>query len=297
MLRLFAALILAAATAAPAFAQSAQEEGQMRLYIQQLEERLRQLTGENERLAYELNQLRAQLGQPLAGPEPTGAVSAAPPPQGQSGYGQPPQNQAAFEQPPVGPGAPPQNLGTLPAAQGDPLTTPGGAGQQPVDLSTLAAGAPELVAPGAVPGELQTAAIPAAPSATTALSGTPRDEYDLAYGYVLTGDYGLAEESFKAWIANFPNDPQAADAQFWLGESHLQQREYQEAANAFLAVYKAAPDSAKAPDALLKLGTSLSALGETSAACATLAEVGRKYPQAPEALISRVKAEEGRAGC
>jgi TolA-binding protein len=42
---------------------------------------------------------------------------------------------------------------------------------------------------------------------------------------------------------------------------------------------------------------SLSALGETKAACATLAEVGRKYPTAPEALMSRVNAEEGRAGC
>ena len=51
----------------------------MRLYIQQLEERVRQLTGENERLLYELNQLRAQLGQPPlpADPEQTGAVAAA----------------------------------------------------------------------------------------------------------------------------------------------------------------------------------------------------------------------------
>lgn len=287
MLRLIAAFVLAAATAAPAFAQSAEEVGQMRLYIQQLEERLRQLTGENERLAHEVNQLRGQLGQPVPGPVATGAV----PP------GQPMQDQAGFSQPPPGPGAPPQDLGTLAATQGDQWGVPVGPGQQPVDLSTLAAGAPELAGPGMAPDGTQTAAIPSGPSATTALSGSPRDEYDLAYGFVLTGDYGLAEESFKAWLASFPNDPQAADAQFWLGESHLQQGEYQEAANAFLAVYKAAPESPKAPDALLKLGTSLSALGETSAACATLAEVGRKYPQAPETLMSRVKAEEGRAGC
>ena len=98
---------------------------------------------------------------------------------------------------------------------------------------------------------------PTAPAPTTALSGSPRDEYDLAYGYILTGDYGLAEESFKAWLAAFPNDPQAPDAEFWLGESHLQQGEYRDAANAFLAVYKTAPDSSKGPDALLKLGVSL----------------------------------------
>ena len=64
--------------AAPAWAQT-QQEGEMRLYIQQLEERIRQLTGENERLLYEVNQLRASLGQPplAAGPVQTGAVTAA----------------------------------------------------------------------------------------------------------------------------------------------------------------------------------------------------------------------------
>jgi tol-pal system protein YbgF len=95
----------------------------------------------------------------------------------------------------------------------------------------------------------------------------------------------------------FPDDAQAADARFWLGESLYQQGEYREAANAFLAVYKTAPESAKGPDALLKLGVSLSALGEKNAACATLSEVSRKYPQASAALLSRVDEEESRAGC
>ncbi len=306
MTRVIAALLLCLSLVAPALAQT-QEAGEMRLYIQQLEERLRQLTGENERLAYELNQLRAQSGQaPAAAPEQTGAVTQTLPQAQAPGQAAP--GQAVYDQPGLAPGAPPQDLGTLSVAPGDPLIAPDGVGDQPVDLSTLAAGAPELVdpnfqagippaAPAPIPGEMQAAAIPGTPAPTTALSGTPRDEYDLAYGYVLTGDYGLAEQSFKTWLASFPSDPQAADAQFWLGESHLQQGEYQEAANAFLAVYKTAPDSTKGPDALLKLGMSLSALGETKAACATLAEVGRKYPTAPEALMSRVNAEEGRAGC
>jgi tol-pal system protein YbgF len=116
-------------------------------------------------------------------------------------------------------------------------------------------------------------------------------------GYVLTGDYGLAEESFKRWLAAFPGDPQAVDAQFWLGESHLQQGEYSEAAKAFLAVYETAPEGTKAPDSLVKLAVSLSALGEKQAACGALAEVGRKYPSASEALMSRVREEEARAGC
>ena len=274
----------------------------MRLYVQQLEERIRQLTGENERLVYELNQMRASLGQPpippgsQAGPAQTGTVAVDSSLAGGVQVG-----------PNLPPGAPPHDLGSISVAPDDPLIAPDGVdATAPVDLSTLAGGvAGELFpapAPGAAPApgtntDPQVAVLPVAPAPTTALSGSPRDEYDLAYGYILTGDYDLAEETFKIWLASFPSDPQASDAEFWLGESHLQQGEYRDAANAFLAVYKTAPDSAKGPDALLKLGVSLSALGEKTAACGTLAELGRRYPQASEALMSRVRDEATRAGC
>jgi tol-pal system protein YbgF len=296
MLRVAFALLFPVWLIAPAAAQT-QQEGEMRLYIQQLEERVRQLTGENERLVYELNKLRVAMGQPPVaagqiGPVQTGAVAGAAPGVQVGGN--------------LAPGAPPQDLGSMSVDPNDPLIAPDGMdGSVPVDLSAMAGGmAGELVGPTpgvpapALPApDEQLAGLPAAPSPTTALSGSPRDEYDLAYGYILTGDYDLAEETFKSWIASFPSDPQAPDAEFWLGESHLQQGEYRDAANAFLAVYKTAPDSTKGPDALLKLGVSLSALGEKTAACGTLAELGRRYPNASESLMSRVRDEESRAGC
>ena len=178
----------------------------------------------------------------------------------------------------------------------------------PIDLSTLAGGgvlAPvdpmaggtgvpmDPAAPDQGLAGMQTAGLPQAP---TALGGSPRDQYDLAYGYVLTGDYELAEGSFRNWLAAFPNDPQAGDAQFWLGESLYQQGEHREAANAFLQVYNSGQGT-KGPDALLKLGMSLAALGEQSAACATFGEVGRRYPDAGAALTNRVGEEASRAGC
>jgi tol-pal system protein YbgF len=281
---------------APAAAQQSQEVAQLRLYIQQLEERLRQLTGQNEQLLYQLNQLQAATGQ-------------APAASGESGNLAPGSSQAvAGAQNPFDPSllAPAQDGAPDSVARDDPLIAPDGVETDaPADLSTMAGGYPTgagangvtapLPQPG-LPGQTQTAALPGTP-ASAALSGSARDEYDLAYGYILTGDYGLAEQSFQNWLAAFPDDPQAPDARFWLGESHYQQGEYREAANEFLAVYKAAPDTPKGPDALLKLGVSLSALGEKNAACATLAEVGRKYPQASPALMSRVDDEKSRAGC
>jgi tol-pal system protein YbgF len=301
MMRAAALLLLSWWIAAPALAQESQEIGQMRLYIQQLEERLRQLTGQNEQLSYELNQLRAQtgqgaIGQPGAAPQQTGAVPLQPAPAFQDGVAQAPAPEFGA----------PQDPGALSVAPDDPLISPdGGHAGAPVDLSVLAGGGLGADPSGgfgapiqpALPGETQTAGLPSMPSAPTALSGSARDEYDLAYGYVLTGEYGLAEQSFQNWLASFPDDPQATDARFWLAESHFQQGEYRDAANTFLAVYKEAEQSPKGPDALLKLGMSLSALGEKNAACATLAEIGRKYPGSSPALMSRVDAETERAGC
>jgi TolA-binding protein len=47
----------------------------------------------------------------------------------------------------------------------------------------------------------------------------------------------------------------------------------------------------------VKLGASLAALGERDAACATLAEVDKRYPDAGGAVQNRLAAERQRAGC
>lgn len=292
-----AALLLSAsfAFAQPAAAQSDQELAQMRLYVQQLEEQVRRLTGENERLTYELQQARG--GQPGVSTQPG---AAAPLPGGTQ--------QGALPQQP-GLGTPPQDLGNLSIAQDDPLVAPDGAGMPggPIDLSTLAAGQgagspypaqpsqPDFggqpLAPQPVPGiqdpHTQTAGLPQAPQ----ISGSARDEYDVAYGSILSGDYPSAEQQFRAWLVAFPNDPLSPDAQFWLGESLYQQGKAREAANMFLQLHKMMPQSQKAPEALMRLGMSLVAMGEKNAACATLAEVSRRYPNASPVLVSRVNEE------
>ena len=64
-------------------------------------------------------------------------------------------------------------------------------------------------------------------------SQSPRDEYDLAYGYLLRKDYSLAEDGFRTFLRMYPTDPHASDAQFWLGESLFQRQNYHDAADAF----------------------------------------------------------------
>ena len=67
-------------------------------------------------------------------------------------------------------------------------------------------------------------------------TNTPKDEYDLAYGYVLRKDYALAEEGLRAFVKKYPQDRLVADANYWLGESLFQRQRYREAAESFLTV-------------------------------------------------------------
>jgi tol-pal system protein YbgF len=176
----------------------------------------------------------------------------------------------------------------------------------PLDLSTLATGIPPVANDtSALPSE--NGPLPAPPSRNLSATGvvasvappseTPKDYYDLAYGYVLRKDYALAERAFETFLKKYPEDRRAADAEFWLGESHFQRQRYDAAAQAFLDLSTKHKSHGKAPDALLRLGQSLAALKQKEMACATLAEVGRKYPRASSSVKQGVEREQKRVRC
>jgi tol-pal system protein YbgF len=181
---------------------------------------------------------------------------------------------------PNAPGAP-RPLGAEP---GIPAAASAREPGTPLDLSTLAN---PPANPTAVASAQQT--LPQPPTRNPSATGTqlatlppsakPQDEFDLAYGYVLHKDFGLAVQAFRDFLRKYPEERLVPDAQYWLGDALYQQQQYREAAEAFLAVSTKYEHSGKAPDALLKLGQSLAALHQKEAACATLAQVGRKYPK------------------
>jgi tol-pal system protein YbgF len=133
--------------------------------------------------------------------------------------------------------------------------------------------------------------------ATLPPTASPQDEYDLAYGYVLHKDYALAEQAFRDFLRKYPDGKLVPDAQYWLGESMFQRQRYRDAAESFLAVSTKYESSGKAPESLLRLGQSLAALNQKEAACATLAEVGRKFPRASATVKKNVTQEQKRAHC
>jgi tol-pal system protein YbgF len=201
---------------------------------------------------------------------------------------------------PNAPGAP-RTLGSPESASHPPIGVPGGrmAGA-PLDLSTPGMDTSLPSDDGRLPpppprninatGGARLASV-APPSAT------PRDEFDLASGYVQRKDYALAEDSLRGFLKKYPSDARVADAQYLLGESLYQRQQYRDAAESFLAVTTKFDRSAKAPEALLRLGQSLAALGEKETACAAWGEIGRKYSSASTNVKQNVAAEQKRVRC
>ena len=299
--------------------------------INRLESVIRQLTGNVEQLQYRNQQLEQQVQrlQEEVQPRPEegrGATRPPSPAQRPSAQYQPP----TYSSPPAA-GAPPAvppvpaEPPTPGARRGDafyPTANPNAPGApRPMGTSTAATeppppvsdapapgprqlGAPlDLSTPGAVsPGGLP-APPPSNPNATGAVQATlpptnsPKDQYDLAYGHVLHKDYGLAADTFRFFLRQYPTDRLAPEAQYWLGESLFQQQQYRDAAEAFLAVSTKYDTAARAPEALLRLGQSLAALGEKEAACASLGEVLRKYPHASLSVRQSVEREQKRGHC
>jgi tol-pal system protein YbgF len=303
--------------------------------VSRIENALRQLTGTIEQLQHQNQMLQMQLKRMQDDTEyrfqQMGAQGAAPvapaalPTRNGAPAAVPGQHSDVFDptQHPNAPGVP-RTLGNSTAAippqtttNEQPIGAPGGrAAGAPLDLSTLAGDAPVTSPPagalmvppqGAPLAVPQGGQLPPPPPRNTSATGvqlatlppsaSPKDEYQLAYGYMLHKDYALAEQAFRDFVRKYPKEKLLPEAQYWLGESQFQQQRYRDAAESFLAVSTKYEHSGKAPESLLRLGQSLAALHQKEAACATFAEVGRKFPRASSAVKRGVAREQKRAHC
>jgi len=127
------------------------------------------------------------------------------------------------------------------------------------------------------------------------LAMSEQADFDAAKAAFDAGDYAGAAQKFEAFTTTYPGGPLTGEAHFWRGEALAQQGETSAAARAYFNAFSGAPDGSKAPDALLRLGTSLAALGQQSEACVTLGEVSNRFPGSPAA--GTAESERNRLGC
>jgi len=102
-------------------------------------------------------------------------------------------------------------------------------------------------------------------------------------------EYRLAVNRFKEFLKKYPKSRIAANAQYWVGESHFALKEYDKAIVEFDEVRRRYPQSEKVPAALLRQGFAFAELGEKLNARLVLQDVVEKYPQSPESLRAKQK--------
>lgn len=110
------------------------------------------------------------------------------------------------------------------------------------------------------------------------LAVAEQSDFDRAREAYEAGDYENAANLFAAFTETYPGGPLSAEAHFLRGEAAAATGNWSVAARAYLDGFSGAPDAARAPDSLQRLGIALAELGQTEEACLTLAEVEVRYP-------------------
>jgi tol-pal system protein YbgF len=145
----------------------------------------------------------------------------------------------------------------------------------PADQPGGQAGAPPATAPP--PGSGRGAAIPPSPG----------EYYNAAFGYFFRGQYDSAIESLAEAIKRFPDSPEAARAQFTIGEAWLSMGGHDaDALAAYGLVIKNYQDPEVLPDAYLKQGDAQERLGQKEAARKSYEDVRRLYPNSAAAIFA-----------
>jgi tol-pal system protein YbgF len=118
---------------------------------------------------------------------------------------------------------------------------------------------------------------------------TPTASFNLAYNDYLKGNYDLAVAGFESFLRQFPSTSLAAHAQYWIGESYSNKREYRSAVDAYERVVNNYSKSDKVPMALYKAGSGYAELADLAKARSLLKRVIEEYPQSDEAARAKQK--------
>ncbi len=232
--------------------------------VRDLEDTLRQLTGDNEALTHRVQELSDKIDRQQKDFEyrlcamSAQQLGATP---GQPGEGSIPCNQ--------GGNTPPESGG--PSA----LVAP----EAPQESSGVQLGKPPGVL-GTLSSNDATALAPPAPSSA-------QPQFDAAMDMLAKAQYDEARAAFRAFADANPKDPLASQAVYWIGDIAYVQKDYPGAARAFAEEIKKYPTSARGPDSMLKLGQSLIAMGQKKEGCTALGALPNRYPNASRTIAAQ----------
>jgi len=112
-------------------------------------------------------------------------------------------------------------------------------------------------------------------------------EYEAALNQFKAAKYKEAAWAFSAFVQKHPDSSLAPNAQFWLGNAFIAQRNCAKAIEAHSVVTTKYADSPKAPDSWLAMANCQQEMGNPAAAKRSLEAVIAKYPNSPAADTAR----------
>jgi tol-pal system protein YbgF len=145
-------------------------------------------------------------------------------------------------------------------------------GAQPATEAPAASGAPAAATGGAP------AAAGTPPPAATGDTGAETRAYEAAQSQRRVGNYQGAIVAFQNFIKQYPKSNLAPRAQYWIGDSYFNLRDFKLAIGSQQALLKSYPDSPTVPDAMLNIASSQIEMGETVTGKKTLEDLVAKYP-------------------
>ena len=110
------------------------------------------------------------------------------------------------------------------------------------------------------------------------VTSDPQKQYDLALAAYKAGQNTQAAVAFDEFIRDHHEHVLVGNVYFWRGMLFAKNKEYEHAATSYLKSYKAAPEGAKASDALLQLAESLAMVGKNEQGCAIIAKLKEEFP-------------------
>lgn len=125
-----------------------------------------------------------------------------------------------------------------------------------------------------------------AEAAGTGQISDPEEQYQASYKLLKEKKYALAAKGFHSFLKHHPDHAQAGSACYWLGEIKMMDKQYDQAAVEYMRGYKKDPKGNRAPENLLKLGTSLGKINKRREACISLFKLQKEFPN-PSANIKK----------
>ena len=150
---------------------------------------------------------------------------------------------------------------------------------------------------GPAPAPAGSGTLGSLPAPATPVPPGPAETFGKARQLLLNGEYASASTAFQDFVDKYPDNINAPEAYYWLGETLFIRGLYSDAALAYGNSVRGWPQTPWSSDAVVKLARSLVALNKPTDACKVLNEFNKRYPAAPAAVKARAASTRTQAAC